>query len=161
MIRFIIFEGAGSSSEGETPVTDLVKLLYPYDLYRMTLRIQSTRKMVKRLRPVFEAWPPETVVCIGKSLGAIRMFRALKRLGVIPRRVISIDPLSAPRMIFPMQVKPPKRLAAVTQNFYQSADPNLRGVKVRGAQNIYVPGVTHQSIVVSPWVQRAIKGVAS
>lgn len=128
----------------------------------VTIKCQPTRRIVKVLRVLFEKYPPETCVCIGKSLGATRMFRALDRLGVTPKAIVSIDPLSTPRMFFPMDVKPSARLARVTTNIYQTNDPALRGVRVRGAENKQLwlsrkRVVSHSNIIYSVAVELAIE----
>jgi hypothetical protein len=167
-MRIICFEGAASSS-GDTPlydaVADVARAVKDVvreevgGLYFYTFPITSTREMGRLFDTFFVDWTG--VVCIGKSLGAVRMFRMLNAGDRWERveRVISIDPTSVLHGLFGHAVKA-KKVSHKTINLYQR-DASPKGVDVSGygAINTLVEGTNHENIVWTPEVRSAIRTV--
>lgn len=181
MIHVICFEGTSSSSCGPCDVTSVVDTVVAKSLAARskethTLRIASTRKLreqfdaIVRKALTFDTSDPE-IVCIGKSLGAIRMFRVLNSGGRARyvTKVISIDPVSMPRMLFGHPVRAGIVMGRTTNIYQRRCFPrgsivvpdlyhtNVRIISVPSSCGERSVSVNHQNIIRSIDVQWAIE----
>lgn len=155
-VQIIIFEGTSSSSNGPMYLTKQVaSIVCLHDVELVSFPIASRRKLRKQFDRYCRSDIP--TICIGKSLGAVRMFNVLnsrKRWEKVDS-VISIDPTSGWHMLFAHAVKAGE-MAGKTLNFYQT-DYSPAGLDVDGAINVRVKNANHHTIIYDSDVVDEIK----
>jgi hypothetical protein len=155
-VKVLCFGGA-SSSCGDNPLGDVVMDVTKglMNVMVISLPIASARRLRRKFDRLTKCSRP--VVCVGKSLGAVRMFRVLNsgRRWERVSRVVSIDPTDALRMIFGHDIRG-GRVSRITTNYYQS-DSSPQGQTVNGAANIRVMGTDHMGIMHSLTVRAGIR----
>lgn len=163
-VHVICFEGSGASS-GPNAVTRTVFREMPArvngelqcNLYVHSIEFGSTRNMWERFVEIM-AYNIGSFVCIGKSAGAVHMFRILNKTKMIGRieSIISIDPLTPFKILSRKSIVVKPGVYVKTVNLYQRKGWR-RGVKVARADNREVKNTSHMGITSHPATVQAMK----
>lgn len=163
-VHIICFEGSGASS-GPNDITRTIFRELPASLNGVlklnlevhTIEFGSTRNTWERF---IEIMAPAcgTMVCVGKSAGAVHMMRILNKTKMLNRvyRVVTIDPLTPFKILSRKNIVVKPGVYIKTINLYQR-NGWRRGVKVQGAENIEVKNTSHMGITSHPATVQAVK----
>lgn len=162
--HIVCFEGK-SSSVGKFYLTTMVRRLFAPNAKVMVypLKIDSTRNLKKQFKQIVAtfSWPSceNEFYCVGKSLGAFRMLKAIKDEDYV-KKIISIDPTNGIRLILniPLGISISKKIRSKTTNVYQDSTAP-RGSAINGVYNRIVFGTNHKDITTHPVTKRVISDV--